>query len=120
LPNRVRHQPGPPPIRIPEGFLAIYHGNQKPTKPGEVGSYYGGAILLDAHDPTKILRRSPGPFFAPETEFEVSGFVPNVVFPTGMVQGEEKLQVYYGAADTVVGMVEFELRELVEGMIASD
>jgi predicted GH43/DUF377 family glycosyl hydrolase len=75
---------GPPPIRIPEGFLTIYHGNQKPTKPAEVGSYYGGAILLDAHDPSKILRRSPGPFFAPETGFEVNGFVPNVVFPTGL------------------------------------
>jgi predicted GH43/DUF377 family glycosyl hydrolase len=111
---------GTPPIRIPKGFLAIYHGNRKPTRPGEVGTYYGGAILLDAHDPSKILRRLPEPFFVPETEFELTGFVPNVVFPTGVVQDGEKLLVYYGAADAVTAVAEFSLRELVEGMTAPD
>ncbi|HEV3437693.1 MAG TPA: glycoside hydrolase family 130 protein [Gemmata sp.] len=111
---------GPPPIRIPEGFLEIYHGNQKPTRPGEVGTYYGGALLLDAHDPSKVLQRSPGPFFVPEAEFEVAGFVPNVVFPTGVVQHGDTLLVYYGAADAVTAVVEFSLRELEEAMTASN
>src|SRR5262249_57321289 len=76
---------GPPPVRVAGGWLAIYHGNRQPTRPGEVGAYYAGAILLDPDDPAKVLRRSPGPFFAPEAEFEVAGFVPHVVFPTGRV-----------------------------------
>ena len=33
---------GPPPVRVPGGWLAIYHGNRHPTRPGEVGTYYGG------------------------------------------------------------------------------
>ena len=51
---------GPPPIRVPDGWLAIYHGNRHPTRPGEVGAYYGGAVLLDPDDPARVLRRTPG------------------------------------------------------------
>jgi len=87
---------GPPPVRVPGGWLAIYHGNRQPTRPGEVGAYYAGALLLDADDPARVLRRTPEPFFVPEADFEVAGFVPNVVFPTGVVQDGETLLVYYG------------------------
>lgn len=104
---------GPPPIRVPGGWLAIYHGNSQPTRPGEVGAYYGGAILLDADDPAKVLRRTPEPFFRPEAEFEVVGFVPNVVFPTGVVQDGDALLVYYGAADAVTAVAEFSLADLL-------
>ncbi len=105
---------GPPPVRVPGGWLAIYHGNRHPTRPGEVGTYYGGALLLDAAEPGRVLRRTPEPFFVPEAEFEVAGFVPNVVFPTGVVQDGDELLVYYGAADAVTAVVEFSLRELME------
>jgi predicted GH43/DUF377 family glycosyl hydrolase len=111
---------GAPPIRVPGGWLAIYHGNRRPTRPGEVGAYFAGAILLDSNDPTRVLRRSPGPFLGPETDFEVAGFVPNVVFPTGVVEDGETLLVYYGAADAVTAVVEFSLRELLEAMTARD
>lgn len=109
---------GTPPIRIPEGFLEIYHGNKRPTQPGEIGTYYGGAILLDARNPSKVLRRSRVPFFVPEVDFEINGFVPNVVFPTGVVQEGDTLLVYYGAADAFTAVAEFSLRELVETMSA--
>src|SRR5262249_49033062 len=36
---------GPPPIRTPEGWLLIYHGNRAPERPGEVGIYSVGALL---------------------------------------------------------------------------
>jgi len=107
---------GPPPIRVPGGWLAIYHGNQNPTRPGEVGAYYGGAVLLDANDPAKVLKWTAEPFMRPEAEFEVNGFVPNVVFPTGVVEDGEKLLVYYGAADAVTAVAEFSLRELQAAM----
>jgi predicted GH43/DUF377 family glycosyl hydrolase len=105
-------------VRVPGGWLEIYHGNRHPTRPGEVGAYYGAAILLDADDPANVLRRSPGPVFAPEAEFEVTGFVPNVVFPTGLVQDGEAVLVYYGAADTVTAVAELSLRELLDAMTA--
>lgn len=104
---------GPPPIRVPGGWLAIYHGNQHPTRPGEVGAYTVGALHLDANDPTRVLKRTPEPFMRPEAEFERTGFVADVVFPTGVVQDAEKLLVYYGAADTVTAVTEFDLMELL-------
>jgi predicted GH43/DUF377 family glycosyl hydrolase len=107
---------GAPPIRVPGGWLAIYHGNQQPTRPGEVGIYYGGALLLDPDDPARVLRRIAEPFFRPETDFEVSGFVPNVVFPTGAVQDRDRLLVYYGAADAVTAVAEYSLANLLDAM----
>jgi predicted GH43/DUF377 family glycosyl hydrolase len=109
---------GPPPLRVPEGWFAIYHGNRHPTRTGEVGTYYGGALLLDANDPTRVLKRTAEPFMMPEADFERMGFVPNVVFPTGVVADGEKLLVYYGAADTCTAVAEFELRELLGAMSA--
>jgi predicted GH43/DUF377 family glycosyl hydrolase len=109
---------GTPPIRVADGWLEIYHGNQQPTRPGEVGTYYGGAVLLDPDDPSRVLRRSPQPFFIPEADFEVQGFVPNVVFPTGVVKDGENLLVYYGAADAITAVAEFSLREVLDAMSA--
>jgi predicted GH43/DUF377 family glycosyl hydrolase len=48
----------------------------------------------------------------------VNGFVPNVVFPTGVVQDGETLLVYYGAADAVTAVAGFDLRELLATMAA--
>jgi predicted GH43/DUF377 family glycosyl hydrolase len=109
---------GPPPIRIPGGWLAIYHGNRHPTRPGQVGAYYGGALLLDSDNPARVLRRTDEPFFRPEADFEIAGFVPNVVFPTGVVQDGNALLVYYGAADSVTAVAEFSLGSLLGAMTA--
>jgi predicted GH43/DUF377 family glycosyl hydrolase len=110
---------GCPPIRVPEGWLAIYHGNRQPTRPGEVGEYFGGALLLDTDDPTWVLKWTAEPFLRPEEGFEVNGFVPNVVFPTGVVTDGDKLLVYYGAADTVTVVAEFSLETLLGAMIVA-
>jgi predicted GH43/DUF377 family glycosyl hydrolase len=111
---------GPPPVRVPSGWLVIYHGNCRPTQAGEVGTYFGGALLLDPDDPGRVLRRMAEPFFRPESEFEVAGFVPNVVFPTGVVQDRDKLLLYYGAADTVTAVVEYSLEEILDSMTDTD
>ncbi|RME90094.1 MAG: glycosidase, partial [Verrucomicrobia bacterium] len=42
------------------------------------------------------------------------GFVPNVVFPTGIVPRGDSLWVYYGAADESCGVVELSLPEVLE------
>jgi predicted GH43/DUF377 family glycosyl hydrolase len=111
---------GPPPVRVPVGWLAIYHGNRHPTRTGEVGMYYGAALLLDPDDPARVLRWTAEPFFRPEADFEVAGFVPNVVFPTGVVQDRDKLLVYYGAADAVTAVAEYSLGELQGAMTDAD
>jgi beta-1,2-mannobiose phosphorylase / 1,2-beta-oligomannan phosphorylase len=111
---------GPPPVRVPGGWLAIYHGNCHPTRAGEVGTYYGGALLLDPEDPARVLRWTVEPFFRPEADFEVAGFVPNVVFPTGIVQDRDSLLVYYGAGDAVTAVAEYSLGKLLDAMTDAD
>lgn len=111
---------GTPPVRVPDGWLAIYHGNRQPNRPGEVGTYYAGAVLLEPENPAKVLRQLTDPLFRPEAAFEVSGFVPNVVFPTGVVQDGDVLLVYYGAADEVTAVAEFSVREVLGAMAARD
>jgi predicted GH43/DUF377 family glycosyl hydrolase len=108
---------GTPPLRVHDGWLEIYHGNRHPTRPGEVGTYYGGALLIDPEDPSRVVRRTPEPFFRPEADFEVHGFVPNVVFPTGVVRSGESLLIYYGAADAATAVAEFSEQEILDAMI---
>ena len=90
-----------------------------PTRPGEVGAYYGGALLLDPDDPARVLpadRRSRSS--RPRPTSRSAGFVPNVVFPTGVVQDGDTLLVYYGAADAVTAVAEFSLSgSLLDAMI---
>ena len=79
---------GTPPVRVPEGWLAIYHGNRHATGLGEVGAYCAGAVLLDVDNPATVLRRSSRPFFVPEADFEVAGFVLyNVAFEGVLAEG---------------------------------
>ena len=109
---------GAPPLRIEDGWLELYHGNRRPARPGEVGAYFGGAIVLAPSDPARVLRHLDEPFLVPEADFEVDGFVPNVVFPTGVVRDGEVLLVYYGAADAVTAVAEFRERDLLVEMVA--
>jgi predicted GH43/DUF377 family glycosyl hydrolase len=107
---------GAPPIATDEGWLEIYHGSQRATFAGEVGAYSAGALLLDRTNPARVLRRSQGPIMKPTADFERSGFVANVVFPTALVDLDETLRVYYGASDKYVGVAEFSRKELMAAL----
>ena len=100
-------------MRVDDGWLEIYHGNRQPTRPGEVGRYSTGLLLLDAENPARILRRTAESVFEPTADFERIGFVPDVVFPTGIVEDWGSYLVYYGAADSCTAVVEFDRDELL-------
>jgi predicted GH43/DUF377 family glycosyl hydrolase len=104
---------GTPPVRVESGWLEIYHGNRQPTRPGEVGRYSTGLLLLDLENPAKIVRRTVGSVFEPTADFERIGFVPDVVFPTGIAECDGSYLVYYGAADSCTAVVEFDRREVL-------
>ena len=103
---------GTPPIRTPDGWFAIYHGNQRETVDGVVGAYAAGALLLDLENPARIIARAPDPVLTVAAEHERHGFVPNVIFPTGIVQRGDALLIYCGAADSATGLVELSWQEL--------
>lgn len=91
--------PGPVPIETIHGWLMIYHGVFA-TCSGFV--YSIGAALLDINDPSKILTDCRNYLLTPEKSYEMTGFVPNVVFPCATVQDAEtgRMAIFYGAADT--------------------
>jgi beta-1,4-mannooligosaccharide/beta-1,4-mannosyl-N-acetylglucosamine phosphorylase len=122
---------GPPPVKTRDGWLHIYHGVA-----GHFGSaniYQAGVMLLDLHDPTRVIGRCRGNILEPRELYELAGQVPNVVFPSGMIversdaEGfalyDSPVKVYYGAADTVIGLATTTIQELLasatEGEIPS-
>jgi predicted GH43/DUF377 family glycosyl hydrolase len=109
---------GTPPVRVADGWLEIYHGNSRPSKPGEVGAYSTGVLLLAPDDPSRVLARTPDSIFEPTTDFERRGFVPDVVFPTGIVDSPAGYLVYYGAADSSSAVVEFSRDDLLGALEA--
>ncbi len=107
---------GPPPIRTDRGWLHIYHGNQKETRKGEVGAYAAAALLLDPDDPIRIIGQTPEPILTADTSYEQSGFVDNVIFPTGIVQRDDRLLIYSGCADEATGVCELSLAEILRAI----
>ncbi|MFA9379844.1 MAG: glycosylase [Acetanaerobacterium sp.] len=103
---------GPAPIETSEGWLMFYHGVTG-TCNGFV--YSMGAALLDLEDPSKVLYRTGSFLLTPEEWYEERGFVPNVVFPcAALCDGDTgRIAIYYGAADTYVGIAYTTLEETV-------
>jgi beta-1,4-mannooligosaccharide/beta-1,4-mannosyl-N-acetylglucosamine phosphorylase len=113
---------GPPPVKTRRGWLHVYHGVA--THFGSANIYQAGVCLLDLRDPSKVVGRSRGNILEPREPYELSGQVPNVVFPSGMVVEEydgegfalpsSPVEVYYGAADTAVGLAVTTVGELLD------
>jgi predicted GH43/DUF377 family glycosyl hydrolase len=91
-------EPGPPPIMTKDGILLLYNGADDRLV------YRTGWALFDRSDPTRLLARSDNPIFEPATAWEKTGQVPNVVFIEGLVIEPARWLVYYGGADTHVGV----------------
>ena len=104
---------GPTPIETDEGWLLIYHG-VKGTCNGLC--YYAGAALLDLDDPTKVLYRTKHYVLGPREIYERAGDVPNVVFPVSTLCDADtgRIALYYGAADTYVGVAFTTVDELIK------
>ena len=108
---------GPQPIETEEGWLILYHGVRE-TASGSL--YRVGMALLDRDDPTKLIKRVDPWIMGPREDYEYRGDVPGVVFPTGAVLDEEenKLRIYYGAADSSIGMATADLDDLLKYLLA--
>ena len=97
---------GTPPLRTPEGWLTFYHGVK--LLPDGDRCYQAGALLLEREDPRRILARSLEPVFGPSTPEERIGVVNHVVFPTALDQRSGGVDLYYGMADSRIGVAHLE------------
>jgi beta-1,4-mannooligosaccharide/beta-1,4-mannosyl-N-acetylglucosamine phosphorylase len=104
---------GAAPIETSEGWLLFYHGVTG-TCNGYV--YSMGAAILDIDNPSIVKYRSQNFILTPEEWYEERGFVANVVFPCAALTDSEtgRIAIYYGAADSYVGMAFTTVDEIVE------
>jgi predicted GH43/DUF377 family glycosyl hydrolase len=98
---------GAAPIRTPNGWLEIYHGANAGHR------YCLGALLLDLHEPWKVLARSREPIMEPLADYEQTGFFGKVVFTNGQLVDGDTVTIYYGASDSVICGARFSIQEIL-------
>jgi predicted GH43/DUF377 family glycosyl hydrolase len=110
--DEMKIGPGAPPIRTEQGWLCIYHGVFQ-TMAGAV--YRLGVALHDLQDPSRVLGVGDSWILQPEDPWEVTGYVPNVVFSCGAVpEPDGTVKIYWGGADTVMCVGEATLSDLTD------
>ena len=102
---------GTPPIKTEYGWFMLYHGVD------DKGIYRVGAILMDLNDPRKIIARTKDFLMEPEYDYETCGIYEGCVFPTGTVVKDGTLYVYYGTADTHIGLATADFDALLRYLI---
>ena len=99
---------GPPAIITSKGIVLLYNGKNNAVfgdKHYTANSYCGGQVMFSASDPTRAISRLDKPFFIPQESFEKSGQYPaGTVFMEGLVFFHSKWFLYYGCADSRVGV----------------
>jgi beta-1,4-mannooligosaccharide/beta-1,4-mannosyl-N-acetylglucosamine phosphorylase len=76
--------------------------------------YSAGGALLDLKKPWKVLYRTRDYMLYPTETYERVGDVPNVLFPSSALVEGDHIRLYYGCADTCIGMAEASLKEVVK------
>ena len=95
------------PHKTDAGWLIVYHAV-------DINRVYRLAlVLLDLNDPLKVIRRSDAPILQPEFGWEIEGDTKNVVFTCGTVILGTELWVYYGGADTVIGLAKGDIADFL-------
>jgi predicted GH43/DUF377 family glycosyl hydrolase len=78
-----------------------------------------GLALLDLEKPTRVIRRSQEWIFGPKARYEREGDVDDVVFPCGWIKKDKRILMYYGAADSCIGLAAANLSELLDFILNS-
>lgn len=104
---------GPPPILTGDTITLFYNGKNaaadRPDQKGDAklapGTYSVGLARFSADDPTHLVERSSRPIFRPELPWEQSGqYAAGTTFAEGLVHFHNQWFLYYGCADSLVGV----------------
>ncbi len=99
------------PIATSQGWLVTYHGVDSQSR------YCMGAMLLDLHDPTRVLARTRQPIMLPQTYYERFGLIlPNCIFPNSNVLVGDTLYLYYGACDTSICLATAKIDDILTSL----
>lgn len=99
-----------PPIKTDKGWLLFYHGITRKHE------YCMGAVLLDLHDPARVISRTAEPIMKPLKDWEREGWINNVIFSCGQIVRNGKVYIYYGGADSAVGVATISLDNLLSAL----
>lgn len=111
---------GPPSVLTDKGIVMVYNGKNDSGSGGDprfaTGAYCAGQMLFSKDDPTKLVDRLNVPFFRPMEAFEKSGqYVQGTVFCEGLTWFKGKWFLYYGCADSKVGVAVFDPKHPAPG-----
>jgi predicted GH43/DUF377 family glycosyl hydrolase len=98
------------PIETEAGWLVLTHGV------GPMRRYCIGAVLLDLHDPSKLIGRLDQPLLEPK-ENEREGYVPNVVYTCGSMLHGRKLILPYAMSDKATLTCTVPLDDLLSALL---
>jgi predicted GH43/DUF377 family glycosyl hydrolase len=99
---------GPPALLTAHGIVVLYNAGNSATHgdsslPARV--YTGGQALFDARNPLKLIARSDAPFMRPTEPYERTGqYAEGTTFVEGLVPFHGRWYLYYGTADSRVGV----------------
>jgi predicted GH43/DUF377 family glycosyl hydrolase len=103
---------GPPALLTSHRIVLLYNGKNASGKDADTrdkaldpATYAVGEALFSADDPSKLLERTEKPVFKPEMAFERTGqYAAGTTFAEGLVNFHGKWFLYYGCADSLVGV----------------
>jgi predicted GH43/DUF377 family glycosyl hydrolase len=98
------------PLETEAGWLVITHGV------GPLRQYVLGAILLDLHDPSRIIGRLREPLLSPAAD-ERDGYTPNVVYSCGSMIVGDRLVLPYGFSDVGAGIATVRVSDLLAELV---
>jgi beta-1,2-mannosidase len=100
---------GPPALINDEGIVLFYNGKNSFGEYSEVkvpqGTYSVGKVVFDINNPQQVISRSDTCLLRPTLPHEISGqYKAGTTFSEGLVYFHEKWFLYYGTADSFVGV----------------
>jgi predicted GH43/DUF377 family glycosyl hydrolase len=101
-----------PPVETDRGWLVLTHGV------GPMRSYGIGALLLDIHNPTRVIGRLRDPLLTPASD-EREGYVPNVVYSCGSLLHQGTLLLPYGCSDSTIRFAFIDIEGLLDRLVAA-
>jgi predicted GH43/DUF377 family glycosyl hydrolase len=97
------------PVETADGWLVLTHGV------GPMRTYSIGAVLLDLHDPHRMIAACERPIITPATT-DRGGYVPNVVYTCGAVEVAGRLVIPYGVGDRSIRVATVSIADLLASM----
>lgn len=104
---------GPPAVKTADGIVLLYNGKNRAGTNGDqdypANTYAAGQMLFSNDNPLEMKTRLDKPFFRPMADFEKSGqYAAGTVFVEGLVYHRSRWYMYYGCADSFVGVAVYD------------